>query len=285
MAVNHPLHRHLTPLGCTLLLLGSALPGLGQETAPAASTAPMPATSASDWQWRVEPSFWLVASSGKLRAGRNGSERQLNQLNLDNPTAGVYLEAEARREDWRFSFDGFFFNDEGEARLRSSARLFDLNIPAGTQLDTSLEAWSLSAGVWRRVFRHQAGGGAEDRHSVDFDLFAGGGLRVLGAEASLDIAGGGSGRERDFFGQAFLGGRAELRLDDTFAFTAQADVGAGLPERQFSTLHLAAGAEWRCLDNAALRLGYQHLDLDIGGGDLSWDGRLAGLYAGFSITY
>ncbi len=240
----------------------------------------------SDWEWRVEPSFWLTASSGRLRAGSGGSsERQLNQLNLDNPTAGVYLEAELRRQDLRFSFDGFFFRDAGEARLQSGARLFDRNLPAGQRLDTSLEAWSLSAGVWQRVLRHRAGGGADDRHSMTFDLFAGGGLRLLGAEAAVDVAGGASGSDRDLFGQAFLGGRAELLLDDTFAFTIQADVGAGPPDRQFSSLHLLSGAEWRFLENAALRLGYRHFDLDVGGGDLSWDGRLAGLYAGLSLTF
>ncbi len=236
------------------------------------------------WQWRVRPSFWLAASSGKLRAGSGSDTRTLNRLNLDNPSAAFYLEADVRRENWRCSFDGFFFQDDGETRLANSARMFDITLPAGRQLDTSFQAWSASAGGWYRLFDYSAASDASG-HAMRFDLFAGGGARVLGVETSVDVVAGPSGSERGFFGQAFIGGRAEMVIDERFAFTVQLDAGAGVPLDEFVALHIFAGAEWRFRDDAALALDYQHLDVDIDTDDLYWSGRIAGLYAGLSFQF
>jgi opacity protein-like surface antigen len=282
MPANHTYHRSAIWHLCTTLPFLTLLSSAAFGQTPATEDTPEAGTV---WEWRFQSAFWLSATSGKLQAGSGGRVRTLNSLNLDNPAPGAHVEVETRREDWRFSFDGFFFSDAGETRLRNGIRMFDLNLPAGPRLDTTLDVWSLGAGAWYRLLDHRAGGGAEDRHAMAFDLYGGGGLRLLGAEASVEVAGGPSGSESDVFIQAFLGARAELRIDETFAFTAQADIGAGLPERQFSSLHLMAGAEWRFSESVACQAGYKHLDLDVGGGDLSWDGRLAGLYAGLSFTF
>jgi hypothetical protein len=255
----------------------------GQADGAEASLHLPPFSDDDAWLWRVQPMFWLPATSGKFRAGEDSDMRYLNQLNLDNPTPSVYFEAHVRRRDWRFSFDAFFFSDSGETRLRNGARMFGLTLPADTDLDTSLDAWSLSGGAWYRFFDHRAASD-ESGHEMRFDLLAGGGLRTLGVDASVDISGGAKGSESDFFAQGFLGARAELVIDRRFAFFAQADAGLSPFQEDFSALHLASGAEWRFHENATLTVGYQHMDVDVEG-DLSWDGRIAGMYVGLGFTF
>jgi hypothetical protein len=261
------------------------------------------------WTVQIEPSFWYVSPSGKVKLPVNsgtggagfttpGDSVRVDDLNLDTPRFEPSGEIHLSSGRWRVTFSGADYSlDRHDTVADSSFRLGSVVVAPGDTLDVDfhLTTVELTAGyrVWGRVFsspeftekpenaveslaRVYVIGGARI-YDVGFDV-----ARTSGAYASADAD--------EFFGEPIVGIRIEADLARNFTLDAQV-TGGGLPAGDTTSysVDIQAGFQWRPHPNVGVQIGYRQLAYWLSDGsdedEFSYDGRLAGLFAGLVIRF
>lgn len=308
------MHHHFSPAAALILAALPLAPARAQSvsadlpvqpTEPAPSLCPPPDP---EWTVQIEPSFWYVAPSGKVKLPANsgtgnsasapGDSVKIERLNLDSPRFEPTGEVHFSGGRLRFTFSGATYSVErDDTTADSSFRLGSVNVASGDALDVKFDFSTVEVTggyrVWGRDFCD-----ADHTQSP---------LNAIGAVARLYVIGGGrfyntsfevtrltrgiaSAEADQFFGEPILGVRAEADLARNFTLDLQITAG-GLPLGQTSSFSgdIQAGFHWRPFANVGFQFGYRQLAFWLSDGEdaeeFEYNGRLAGLYAGLEVRF
>lgn len=310
-------------LSALLLAAGPATAQPPAEPAPGPSSTPPTASSPStegfsptgapdpEWTVRIEPSFWYVAPSGKVKlpassgsgsaASPPGDRVKIEQLNLDSPrfepTGEVHFSGGPNGR-LRFTFSGATYSIErDDTQADSSFRLGSVSVSSGDTLETSFDFTTveLTGGyrIWGRNFSDAAHTEKpENAVPTIARLYLIGGARFYNTSFELARRSGapGSAEADQFFGEPIVGARAEIDIARDFTLDLQVS-GGGLPLSDSSSysVDIQAGFQWRPHPNIGIQIGYRQLAFWLSDGEdadeFEYNGRLAGLFAGLEIQF
>lgn len=271
---------------------------------PAAAAESMPPAFNRGWTVQVEPSAWFVAPSGRLRlpvegGGAIGDEVKFERLNLDSTRLRPAGEVHINAEEFRFSFAGSTTSVEQDSVTADSGfRLGGVDVASGDAFSVDLDLTSIELSVGYLVYSRAFGSPEQNEipgNAVRSDLFvyAVGGARFYDVSLAFERFGGAGQRTAgadEFFGEPMVGVRIEWEFARDFFLDAQVTGGAlPLDGHSVYSLDIVAGFQWRPVANVGVQIGYRQLAYWLSDGEdaeeFSWEGRLAGLYAGVVLRF
>ncbi|MBL1218317.1 MAG: hypothetical protein D8M59_12580 [Planctomycetes bacterium] len=251
--------------------------------------------------WRIEaqPLVWFASLSGESTF--KGSAATLmdvdSLLGLDDSEPSFLGSALLTYDTddhgrWLMWLEGFDFSTESSGAIAQDFGVLDSAVSAGTVVhnDFGLSNIGLKAGwdPFGNVLH-------DDDYELRFALLAG--TRMIGLDQRLEAEGGPT---VSYDGSSLgLEGGVRVRIARSEDYTTAGHwsvdlaltLGAGGgSDATVSYFDIWAGAEYLVTDNMGLRIGYRQLDVNLEddsatGGPYEFDGRLAGLYVGGTITF
>lgn len=277
-----------------LAVVGITIAGVarGQDATPPTSpppTSPTPAIpSPPSWRFAVEPSAWYVAPGGDLKlpgtlAAGNGSQVQLEFLNIDSPRLTPMLELRGQSDRWGISVSGFSMG----SKERFTAPEFAVDVGATTLLpgelfSARLEISSLEAIVSYAAYPDFTGARPDGILVANLDLL--GGVRAYEVSASVATLAGEADAD-EFLVEPVVGARLTLDITRYASIDVQSTIGGfSLGDSHSLSWDIIAGFQWRPTGNIGVQVGYRNLLLDLQSGrdpaTFDYFGALAGLYVG-----
>lgn len=279
-----------------LALAVIACPALAQEDPEPIAPLPDP------WVLKFEPSVWYVATNGDLllpgSAGSgNGQSIPVADLNLDSPRASPMGELQVRRGDWRINIGGLGFST-GDRGSRASApgQIGGAAFAAGDTIESSIDFTTLSIDGAYAFHRFEHGtldsGGTRIRSS----LAALAGVRALDIDIQAQVftpgssAPSGSTGGDDFHAHPYGGLRWEMDLVEQFTVDLSGSIGGmTLGDSQSWSTDIIVGFQWNPTPHFGAQIGYRQLLFGTESGEapseFSWNGGLAGVYAGAVLRF
>ncbi len=256
------------------------------DPAPAPAVAPDFHAQQRPWAVELEPSVWFAAIKGDI-AFKNGSEIELEHVDMDEVHAAPAGRFTLRSDRWTFQFTGWAtaFDDDATAEVDFDAG--DFTVAAGDEIDYDLNyaSFKLTAGWSFDPFVPY-----EDGTAAWFDLF--GGAQVYHLDFELGPADSDQRTdESDTWIAPLVGGRLNLLLADDFEISVATDVGATLgPGDAGFAWDIIPHFRWFPAGNKtfAVQVGFRHNAADLSTGDdedFQFDAFAAGLFASVVIRF
>lgn len=288
----------------------SSAPSATASTDPAAASSSTPLTDAlaPTWRIQIEPSFWYVSPSGRVKlpvsSGTGpsgftsaGDDVKLERLNLDTPRFEPAGELHLTGGRWRFTFSGAAYSIEQDTTADSTFRLGSITAAPGDELDVDFDFTTVEATAGYRFLGRDFADAARTERPDQGIAAVGRVYGLFGArfyDVGFDVRTTSGPLEQasadEFFVEPIAGIRAELDLAESFTLDLQATVG-GLPAGDSSSysFDIQAGFHWRPHPNVGIQIGYRQLAYWLSDGEdaeeFEYNGRLAGLFAGLVIRF
>lgn len=306
--------RSRAPVAIVSLLTAAASPAWAQAPSPSASTDPAaPATPPADalapaWRVQIEPSFWYVSPSGRVKlpvsSGTGpggftsaGDDVKLERLNLDSPRFEPAGEVHLTSARWRFTFSGATYSVEQDTTADSTFRLGSITAAPGDRLDVDFDFTTVEATAGYRFLGRDFADPAHTERPDQAVAAVGRVYALFGArfyDVGFDVRTASGPFQQasadQFFAEPIAGLRAELDLAESFTLDLQLTAG-GLPAGSSSSysIDIQAGFQWRLHPNLGIQIGYRQLAYWLADGEdaeeFEYNGRLAGLFAGMTLRF
>lgn len=250
--------------------------------------APAAAEEEPAWRFELTPYLWLISvdadsTVGSYTANVDTSFRDIWD-NFDVLAGAARFEA--WRGKWGFIFDGIYIKvsqdatvqtqDYGDVEAKPDVRLNFIELAA------AYEAYSTDLSAKGKGPR------------LSLQPYVGVRYSYLKEELNLQPAGGGDsqnvGGSTDWW-DPLVGGRVVLSFNEAWQLGLRGDIGGfGIGDAAELTWQVALGANWRFVDWAALRFGYQWYYTDYSNGEsgtnaLAFDGSLHGPWLGLTFYF
>jgi opacity protein-like surface antigen len=278
MKPNHPLTIALAVL--------PALAASAQDTMPVEDVDLTLATSTEDeWDVNVQPYIWIPASI-KGDSTVSGSTASLDLSFSDviddfDKIFAVTGRVEAWKGDWGIIFDGMYVTLESEFEVQpfTGPRQMDVTVEVDQALVDLAVGW--------RAYEQPLDAADPDGPRLRFDVI--GGMRYQYLKQEIDLSPTTLGTSKDWV-EPMIGGRASIRLNDTWTIAARADAsGFGIGSASELTWSLVGGVDITFSPTFDLKLGYRLLDIDYDNGsgadEFGMDVRMHGPYIGASFRF
>jgi len=286
-----------------LTLAASSLPAicLAEPAQEQISTTPAPESKPEDtsqplgstkqeWKFQFEPSAWYAGASGKVRiagAPSGASTVRINDLNLDNPRLTPAGELHVRTGNWRFGFGTFFFSQNRFQTMAVGGQLGSVVFTPGNQVYSKMEQDEYVPVVGYEFWRREPE--QSDAVKVLGRLEVFGGARLDDVQFSF-TQGAAAASQSEFFGQAILGIKGSLELDEQFSIDLETSAGGWPGGSDYAwSWDITVGFMWRPIPNVGVQVGYRNLvnELRSGSGsdEFYYNGGLAGLFFGAVIRF
>lgn len=280
----------------TLALLfgpAAALAQPGTEPAPAAD---------NPWVIKFEPAAWYVAANGSFRlpgsAGAgNGSAFTAGDLNLDSPRTSPMGELHLRRGDWRIGLRGLGFStDDRGAAPGSADQIGAAPFAAGDTLRSSIDLLTFAADGAYAFHTFESGTLASGGATFRSTLLALAGVRAI--DASVDtlvftpgssIPSAAAGGDA-FHAHPYAGLRWEMEVYEDITIDLLGSIGGlSIGDSESWSADIIVGFQWNPTPHLGAQIGYRQLLFGIENGsapvEFSWQGGLAGVYAGATLRF
>lgn len=289
-------------LACGVALALASVPGLAQPGAASPEPAPVNLSFTPDWVVRFEPAVGYFAPSGDLRLpssqGLASTEVELeNDLNIDSPRLGPYIEATAARGRWRLVVSGLGFSIDRGRDAGFSGRLGDTAVAVGDRIDTEFTYATFGARAGYRFWDWVSGVDEEGRpdlsigvdalvgfrgHDVDIDSRVTRAIALPGAATSASA--------EETFAEPVGGLAFELDYQRTFGMDLYVAAGGfSTGDRTSTSFDLGLGFAYRPRPWIGALVGYRLIVLNLEDGDgadgFEWEGAVAGLYWGVQLSF
>jgi hypothetical protein len=296
-----PIARRTLSLVLTLTCLAGTSWAQEEEAAADASLETPREYTGPEWTIRIEPAMGFLAPAGDLRlpsSTTRGDQFELDDINLDSARIAPIGRITAARRKWRFTFSGlgFWANDQG-VTATSFGQIGGAPIAPGDRIESDLSFQSFDITAAYRLLhrtsdlnddgnpRVEGGldvvGGVRFQH-VDFDVRVDPLAMIPGAATSADAD--------ELFAEPLVGLKGDLDFARTFSIDAETLFGGFTTgDRTSWSFSVDVGFVYRPIPELGLRIGYHMLILDLNDGDgadeFEWQGSLAGLYWGVSLSF
>ena len=249
-----------------------------------------------DWTLRLEPGVWLVSPAGELRMpGASRDRVRVEELNLDSPRARPAGELHLAAEPFRFSFSASQFGLEPDFVSEDDFDLGDVSIATGDTVDVDFDLTMIELAAGRLVYQRDFDALSLDpAGAADFNLrvYALAGLRLYDLDIDVRETAPAAARTStdQFFGEAFIGARAEVEIARDFSMDLQLSGGAYLDsDRSVTSFDIVVGFGWRPHPNMGIQIGWRQLAFFLEDGDgadtFEYEGTMAGIQAGVEIRF
>lgn len=265
----------------------------------------------TDWKIQIEPLMWYWSPAGKIRLPANsgtgapsgggfsdsGSRVKASELNIDTPRFSPAGEAHFSIDRFRVTLSGAAYEIDRDGTPADEAfRIGSVEVAAGDELDVSFQfataELTLGYNVWSKDFA--ADTDAERAHLATplvLRTYILGGARLYSTDIGVrNLANGASADASELFIEPVLGARAELEIAE--AFTIDLQISAGYwadSDQSVSSVDIAVGFMYRPHPNVGLQLGWRQLAFDLSDGEgvdeFEFDGQMAGVYAGITLSF
>lgn len=276
---------------------------------PAFAQMELPRDEGAKRRFRVDftGGVWFPRLAGKITLGANGTTLTVRDLDLDTSQAIFSGQASIAWDRFRLRLGGFNSGMTGTAVLSTAVRMDDLRAPAGSTVNSSIDAWSINTDVsyaimtpfqekifpWSDVKPSISNTTSDGRRSVDLALSLIAGAQVVNLEQRYDIIGVGTATSNYAWVVPYAGFGLDLTwiTRDTLPFldrtviSVETVVGPAFAGGNY-TLNLSAGVTIYVLRSLGVTLGYRLSDWSFARGDDSFEeGGLQGLFAGVSYSW
>ncbi len=242
-----------------------------------------------EYTLQVEPMLWRPALQGDVSLPGSGSKVDVEDLNIDEPQLAPFVEVTYRSDAWQVRASGFGFENDTTHRARRAINIGELSIAEDERVNSEFDLFSAQLVVAKRIWRRSFD--AEHMDSgVALSLDLGLGARVFDYELDIDILGGDSQSDDQFFWHPMIGSKLSIDMYDDF--TIDVDINFGYMEysdTSAAALDILVGFQWHITENIGTQMGYRFLYMDLEDGSsndrLEFDGALAGLYWSLVIRF
>lgn len=278
-----------------LALLLTVGPARAQEEAGGAITPVQ-----DPWTLKFEPAGWYVATNGKVRlpgtAGSgNGESYRLEDVNLDSPRLSPLGELQLRRGDWRIRVSGVGVSTGTRGSVQPAAgQIGGVSFAAGDELRSEIDMYSFGADGAYAVHTFTTGTLREGGPKFRSTVLALVGVRAISADISSQVFTSGSGgatASGDAFGaHPYAGVRWEMDIYGDFSIDLATSLGGmKLGDSESWSSDIMVGFQWNPTPSLGAQIGYRQLLFGVESGsapgELSWQGGLAGVYAGAVLRF
>jgi hypothetical protein len=255
-------------LTVTALLLGPL------ALTPAAAAEP----ESREWQASASLSLWRPALQDDLTLP-GGPAIKFEDPNLDEAELAPLLEARFWNEKWAIDVGGFLFEADSSSQSAAGFQLGAVAVASGAAYSAEADYGAFWAILSRCVAEEPLEGPEETRGLLRLDL--GAGVRV--SDMSVEIA---SGASRDvgdaLWVEALAVARLGVDLPAGVDFDIHGEIGGGADS---STWGIGTRLTWSPEPWWGAHVGYRFISTDLDDDGFEYEGALAGLYAGLTISF
>lgn len=277
--------------------------------APAFAQVDMPRDDAAHRRFQVDftGGVWFPRLAGKTTLGANGTTLNINDLDLNTSQTNFSGQASIAWDRFKVRVGGFDSGVSGRVKLGSAVRIDGLNAPAGSTINSTIDAWSFNTDVsyaimtpfQERIFPWSdptvpvSNRRADGRRSVDLAMSLIVGVQVVNIDQQYEIVGVGTATSNNAWVSPYVGfgfeltwiSRDTLPLSDHIVISIDTMAGPAFAGGNY-TLNLSTGVTIYFLKSLGVTLGYRLSDWSFARGDDSFEeGGLQGLFAGVSYTW
>lgn len=267
----------------------------------AQDTTTEPITPVEDpWELKFEPAAWYTAANGNLRmpgttSSGNGQSFELADLNLDSPRLTPLGELQLRRGDWRIRVGGLGFSTSDRGAIQASAgQIGDVSFSSGDTLRSEIELYSFSANGAYAFHTFRSGTTQDGGDKFRSTLLGLAGVRAISADISTQVfssgVGGATVSGDAFAAHPYAGIRWEMDIYEDFTIDVVGSLGGvKLGDTESWSSDIIVGFQWNPTPSFGAQLGYRQLlfgiETDDAPTEFSWQGGMAGLYAGAVLRF
>ena len=250
---------------------------------------------------------WFPRLEGITTLGAGGTAINMGDLDLDTSQAIFSGRASVSWDRFTIRLGGFDSRESGSAVLKSPVLIDGLAAPAGSVINSRVDAWSINADVaydlitpfraktfpWSAPDAPTGNTATDGRRVVDlvFSLIAG--VQVINLEQRYEIVGVGTATSNNAWATPSFGfgvdlvwvARDFIPFIDRMVVSVNTVAGPAFAGGSY-TIDLNAGVTIYILKSLGVSLGYRLNDWSLTRGDDSFEeGGLQGLFAGVSYTW